>query len=106
MTATWIDFCDPDRAALETALPRDVHARALDQLLAPAVHDDEPRPTIEGHGDYVFGVFLVPVVVPAEDTIYYQEIDIVATREMIVTVRKTPIRGEPFDCTPVHEIHD
>jgi magnesium transporter len=106
MAAKWVDLCDPERSQLEAALPRDVHARALDQLRAPAVHDDEPRPTIEGHGDYIFAVFLVPVAVPADDTIYYQEIDIVATHEQVVTVRKTPAHGEPFDCSPVHEIHD
>ena len=57
---TWIDLADPNRAELEAALGRTVHARALDQLLAPHQHRDDPRPTLEGHDDYVFGVFLVP----------------------------------------------
>ena len=106
MAARWLDLLDPDRAALETVLPADVHSRALDQLLEPARHDDEPRPTIEGHGDYIFAVFLVPVVHREDDTVYYQEIDVVATRETIVTVRKTPQQGQPFDCAAVHELHD
>ena len=59
-TVTWIDLVDPDQAAIEAALGRTLHARALDQLLAPHRHRDDPRPTLEGHGDYVFGVFLVP----------------------------------------------
>ena len=45
----------------QARLPAEVHDRALEQLLAPAQHEDEPRPKLEAHGDYVFGVFLVPV---------------------------------------------
>ena len=52
---------------------------ALHALLAPHVHDDEPRPRIESHGDYILGIFLLPVAVPDEDRVYYQEIDFVAT---------------------------
>ncbi|MDX6511776.1 MAG: magnesium transporter [Gaiellaceae bacterium] len=74
------------------------------QLLTPHVHDDEPRPALEAHGDYIFGVFLVAVVIPDKDEIYYQEVDFVATREMIVTVRKTPPGGEPYDTGPVREV--
>ena len=66
-------------------------------MLDPARHDDEPRPRIEGHADYVFGIFLVPVCVRDEDRVFYQEIDLVATRDRFVTVRKTPERGYPFD---------
>jgi magnesium transporter len=80
-------------------LPPDIHPRALEQLLAPAKHDDEPRPKLESHGNYIFGVFLVPVLVPTEDRIYYQEIDLIGTREGLLTIRKTPERGEPFDVT-------
>ena len=31
--------------------------------------------------DYVFGVFLVPICVREEDRVFYQEVDLVATRE-------------------------
>ena len=75
--AEWIDLLDPDEGALKRALPSQIHARALEQLLDPAVHDDEPRPRLEGHDHYLFGVFLLPVAVREEDRVYYQEIDIV-----------------------------
>lgn len=91
----WIDLLDPDREELERQLPSAVHDRALDQLLAPAQHADEPRPKLEAQGDYVFGVLLIPVIVPHEDEVYYQEIDLVITREVLVTVRKTPDEGRP-----------
>ena len=101
--AEWIDLLDPDKAELRKAVPPQIHARALEQLLEPTVHDDEPRPRLEGHDHYVFGVFLVPICIREEDRVYYQEIDIVATRERLVTVRKTPEHGHPFDLKPARE---
>ncbi len=76
-------------------MPSEVHERAVEQLVAPAQHADEPRPKLESHGDYVFGVFLVPVAVNDEDTLFYQEVDLVMTRDVLVTVRKTPEGGRP-----------
>ena len=89
----WVDLLDPTAAELEVNLPGSVHARAVEQLLAPARHEDEPRPKLEAHGDYIFGVFLVAVAVPADDLVYYQEVDLVLTEAAIVTVRKTPEQG-------------
>jgi len=91
--ARWTDLLDPSPEELQAELPAAVHERALEQLLAPAQHDDEPRPKLEPHGDYVFGVLLVPTL--AEDEVFYQEIDLVITRDQIVTVRKTPEGGRP-----------
>jgi magnesium transporter len=91
----WIDLLDPTAEELTAKLPREVHDRALEQLLAPAQHEDEPRPRLESHGDYVFGVFLLPVVIAEEDTVFYQEIDLVMTRDVLVTVRKSPGDGRP-----------
>jgi magnesium transporter len=104
--AEWIDLVDPDEAQLRRALPREVHATALDLLLTPTKHDDEPRPRLEGHDHYVFGVFLIPIAVREEDRVYYQEIDIVGTRERVVTVRKTPERGHACDLGPAREAVD
>jgi len=101
--AEWIDLLDPTPDELDKALPTAVHTRALELLTQPARHDDEPRPRLEGHDDYVFGLFLVPVCIREEDRVFYQEVDIVATRERLVTVRKTPERGYPFDPETVHE---
>jgi magnesium transporter len=89
----WIDLHDPDRETLEKAAPEDLHPRALDQLLQPARHDDDPRPTLESHGDYIFGVFLVAVVDRDQDEVYYQEIDVVLTHAVVITVCKTPPQG-------------
>jgi magnesium transporter len=101
--AEWIDLLDPDEARCRDTAPTELHERAVEQLLRPAQHDDEPRPRLERQGDYVFGVFLVPIAIREEDRVVYQEIDVVATRERVVTVRKTPERGHPFDATPVQD---
>jgi magnesium transporter len=101
--AEWIDLLDPSETELREALGRDVHDRALEQLLRPARHDDEPRPRLEGQEHYVFGVFLVPIAIREEDRVFYQEIDLVATRERLVTVRKKPELGYPIDPAPLRE---
>ena len=68
---------------------------ALDQLLAQR---SRRRPTIESHGAYVYGVFLVPVVDGESDRVFYQEVDVVMTPALIVSVRKTP----PGDQRSIH----
>jgi magnesium transporter len=93
----WRDLVDPNAADLQAALPEHVHRTALDALLAPHEHDDEPRPRVESHGDYILGILLLPIGVPEEDRLYYQEIDFVATLDVLVTVSKTPPGEQPFD---------
>ena len=102
MAATWIDLLDPTPEELREHAPRELEETALARLLAPPEHADEPRPTLQGHGDYVFGVFLVAVVEPERDSVYYQEIDLVLTPEALLTVRKSPEGGRPAcDVEPV-----
>jgi len=105
----WIDLIDPTEEDLRQNLPAGVRPTALTALLAPHVHDDEPRPRIESHGEYLLGVFLVPVAVTEEDRVYYQEVDFVATHEVLVSVSKTPPGEPPFDPRPAKEacrVHD
>ena len=105
----WIDLVDPSEDELRKHLPDTVHATALTALLEPHVHDDEPRPRIESHGDYVLGILLLPVEVRDEDRLYYQEIDFVVTRDRLVSVSKTPPDEQPFDPKPAKDackVHD
>jgi Mg2+ and Co2+ transporter CorA len=97
--AEWIDLLDPDRAAIEQALPPEAHGDVVERLLAALVHDDEPRPRLAGRKTYVFGVLVTPVVLreDEENVVYFQEVDFVATRERVMTVRKTTPRCPPFD---------
>jgi magnesium transporter len=99
----WIDLIDPSEDELRAQLPAHVHPTALTLLRAPHVHDDEPRPRIESHGDYVFGVLLIAVAKREEDRVYYQEIDFIVTPEKLLTVSKTPPGEQPFDPRPAQE---
>jgi magnesium transporter len=101
--AEWIDLLDPSEEELQSSLPGAVHDRALERLRQPIRHDDEPRPTIESHGDYVYAVFIVPVCRRRQDQVFYQEIDVLATHDVVLTVRKTPAGDRPFDETPIRE---
>jgi magnesium transporter len=100
----WVDLLDPTADEIGNHLPESIHAPALTQLLAPAQHGDEPRPKLESHGDYIFGVLLVAVAVPDEDLVYYQELDLVLTESTLITVRKTPSgEREPYDPSGVRD---
>jgi magnesium transporter len=101
----WIDLLDPSKEDLGKVLTGALHERAETRLLAPARHEDEPRPTLESHEGYVFGIFLIAIAVPDEDRIFYQEIDLVATDELVVTVRKSPPDGAPFDPAPIRDAY-
>lgn len=96
-----IDLLDPDRAALEQALPAQVEGDVIARLFAPIVHDDEPRPRIASRRTYVFGIFVVPLVLANENRVCFQEVDFILTRDVVVTVRKTPAAGSPFDADDV-----
>jgi magnesium transporter len=101
--AEWIDLIDPTPDELREKLPLKLQESALEQLLASAEPDDEPRPTLQSHGDYIYGIFLVAVAVPEEDRVFYQEVDVVVTSDVIVTVSKTPAGEQPFDPRPTRE---
>src|SRR5947209_15745604 len=101
--AEWIDLIDPSADELRAKLPKEVQESALELLLAPAQHADEPRPTLQAHGDYIFGVFLIAVAVPEEDRVFYQEVDIVVTHDVLLSVSKTPPGEHPYDPRPTRE---
>ena len=86
--ARWIDLIDPSGDEIKAQVPTHIHPSALDLLLAPHVHDDEPRPRIESHGDYVLGI---------------QEVDFVLTADQLMTVSKTPPDEAPYDPKPVKD---
>jgi magnesium transporter len=105
MAATWVDLLDPSKEELRAHASRELEETALEVLLDRPEHDDEPRPTLQGHGDYIFGNFLAARAATDEDKIYYQEVGLVITCESILTVRKTPAGGfPPFDMDDVRSV--
>jgi magnesium transporter len=103
MAATWTDPLDPSEEELRKICPSELEETAIELLLAKPEHEDEPRPTLQGHGDYVFGIFLLARSADAEDAIYYQEIGLVITHDALLTVRKTPKGREPFSIDQIRE---
>jgi magnesium transporter len=103
MGANWIDLLDPTPDELRERAPHDIEESTLRLLLAKPEHEDEPRPTLRSHGEYVFGIFLSAVIVHERDAVYYQEIDILLTRDTLITVRKTPEGCGPYDLEEVRK---
>ncbi len=93
--AEWIDLLDPNLDELRAKLPADVHQDAIQRMLAPTVHDDEPRPRFEGRHTHVFGILLAPVCI--EGAVHFREVDLIVTRDLLITVRKTPEQGPPIE---------
>ena len=94
MAATrWTDLLDPsvEEIAQAAGVTFGPHERGL---LAAT---DDPRPALYGMTEHAVGVFVVAVAVPGEDRVYYQEVDTILTADRVVTVRRTPPDGEPYD---------
>jgi len=96
----WIDLLDPDEQTLREHAPVELGSSDVWQALRPP---GDARPRIVPRDDYVFGVLLVAVAVPSEDRVYYQEIDFVLTDADLLTIRKTPPDGSPFDPEPTRD---
>jgi magnesium transporter len=91
----WIDLVDPDEETLQAAMPTRVHEVAWNRIHRPARPGDEPRPRLEAQGDYVFGVLAFPLM--THDGMIFQEVDVVATLETLLTIRKTPPGHTPCE---------
>jgi magnesium transporter len=90
----WIDLVDPDQQTLLAVLPAGIHETAMDRILRRA--STEPRPRLNAQGDYVFGVLAFPAV-RATGEVVFQEVDVIATLDVLITVRKTPAGHTPCE---------
>jgi magnesium transporter len=94
----WIDLLDPSDEELGAHLPPNLHETDLGQLRARGAAG---RPKLASHDDHIVGVLLIAVVEPSENDVFYQEVDVVLTREQLVTVRKTTPGRAAYDPTDV-----
>lgn len=98
MSARWIDLVDPTHDELVAALPARVDPEVVEVLASPPRAGREARPLIEGHGAYVFGLFVAARPAAEERGVAYLEVGMVATTELLVTVRRSgPAGEEPFE---------
>jgi magnesium transporter len=88
-TDRWIDLVDPDAAAVEAAAAIPLLPMDVQRIVRPPRPDHDPRPRLAAHGDYVFGVLVLPTMDDGGDVTCH-EIDVVVTLDRIVTIRKTP----------------
>ncbi|HTL84245.1 MAG TPA: magnesium transporter CorA family protein [Acidimicrobiia bacterium] len=88
MPDKWIDLCDPSEQDLRAVLPPGIHDLTMLRILQPAT-TEEPRPRLEVRDQYVFGVLVIPAI-DDDDGFVAHEIDLVATPEKLITVRKSP----------------
>jgi magnesium transporter len=93
---TWIDLLDPGPEEVAEAVRGDVHSSVTRRLLSAPRHSDDPRPRLETQGTLLFGVLVVPVIEKTGDRVVSVEVDVVATADRLVTVRKTPPNCEPL----------
>jgi magnesium transporter len=92
----WSDLVDPTREEVLAALPVQVDPEVVEILATLPSGGRDPRPMVEAHGAYVFGVLMAAHPLPEENRVVYQEVDFVATPTRLVTVRKTSAeRGVP-----------
>jgi magnesium transporter len=99
----WTDLLDPDEAQVRAAAPVHLGPQIARELARPADPEGATRPTLLSAGNYIFGILLAPLFDRDRDVLVYQEIDLVITRDSIVTVRKTPPGYPPFDLSGVRE---
>ncbi len=95
MSARWIDLLDPTREQLAASLPAGVDPDVLEMLAEPAA--EHARPLLEAHGPYVVGRFLDAYPEPARNRVVYRDVSFVATPDLVVTVRKAPAVGPPWE---------
>ena len=104
MSARWLDLVDPTREELLATLPVQVDPDVVEALAARPADGREPRPLLESHGAYVFGVLVAALPAPRRGSRRRTRRSTSSRRpSVVVTVRKTPRDGgEPFDVAALH----
>jgi magnesium transporter len=97
--ARWTDLLDPTPDEIRAASPCALDDYAVELLTSRRL----PRPTLQAHREYIVGVFLSAVVVPEADDLYFRQVGVIATSDVVVIVRRTPEHGRPFDTSGLHE---
>jgi magnesium transporter len=89
VSARWIDLVDPTSDEVLKALPVHIDPQVVELLASKRSEERSPRPVIEGHGAYVFGILAFAHPLPEENRIAYHEVDFIATDGLVATVRKS-----------------
>lgn len=93
MVAEWTDLVDPTAEEIAGAISPPPPPDALELLADAPGEGRAPSPLLQGHGHCVLAVLAYPIAVPGEDRAEYLELDLLATPQKVVTIRKTGARG-------------
>lgn len=93
VAAEWTDLVDPTGDEIARAITPPPPPAAMELLTAPAQDERAAMPVLQGHGHCVLAVLAQPVPVPGKDRADYLELDLLATPEKVVTIRKTGAGG-------------
>ena len=94
VAAEWTDLVDPTRDEIAQAITPPPPPAAMELLTATARDGRAAMPLLQGHGHCVLAVLVHPVSVSGKDRADYLELDLLATAEKVVTIRKTGANGE------------
>jgi magnesium transporter len=89
VAAHWTDLVDPTRDEIEQALATPLPHDVLDDFAARRVDDQATLPRLGTRGNCVLAVLWTPIASPREQRADYVEMDVVATPDAVVTIRKT-----------------
>ena len=92
-----IDLVDPSPDDLVSLVPARLDPDAVETLCASGGDGRDARPALESHGTYLFGVLLLPSPLERQNPVAYHELDVVATPELLVTIRKSGSDGGVAD---------
>jgi magnesium transporter len=93
VAAEWTDLVDPTGDEIAQAITPPPPPAAIELLTSPAGDGRAAVPVLQGHGHCVLAVLAQPVSVPGQDRADYLELDLIATAEKVVTIRKTGASG-------------
>jgi len=94
VAAEWTDLVDPTGDEIAQAITPPPPAAAMELLTASARDGRAAMPILQGHGHCVLAVLTQPVAMAGQDRADYLELDLVATPEKVVTIRKSGPHGE------------
>jgi magnesium transporter len=92
-----IDLVDPSHDDVLARVPARLDPDAIDALCAASGDGRDARPTLESHGTYLFAVLLLPSRLDPAARVVYHELDVVASPDVLVTVRKSGTDGAVAD---------
>ena len=97
-----IDLVDPSPHDVVSLAPARLDPEAVESLCAPGGDGRDARPTLESHGTYLFGTLLFPGPLGRDERVVYRELGVVASPQVLVTVRKTASDGKVAEPSVIH----